>query len=157
MNTRRITDEEIWQFWLGRINIHNGELKPQLVDFARAVIAYSEGLNSAKAGDPVSPVGEVTPSTCKVTRVSVDRFDRGFTYCPTLFKIKLNGEEVSFVITADVNEGFVLRYVTPLRAAGGHAVTEVVHGKVEILFADKIAQRVAEARTAASMTEVSDG
>lgn len=36
-----MTDYEIDSLWMRRTNIHNGELMPQLRDFARAVIKES--------------------------------------------------------------------------------------------------------------------
>jgi hypothetical protein len=52
-------------------------------------------------------------------------------------KIKLDGEEMSAVVTADEEEGIVVRYK---KDADGHylaendeAVSETLHGKVEII------------------------
>jgi hypothetical protein len=37
-----MTDEQIDDLWIRRKDIHNGELMPQLRDFARAVLAASQ-------------------------------------------------------------------------------------------------------------------
>lgn len=36
-----LDDDALYCLWLNRTKIHNGELKPQLLDYARAVLAYA--------------------------------------------------------------------------------------------------------------------
>ena len=40
---RELTDDELRNLWINRPSIHNGELVPQLYDFARAVLAAAKG------------------------------------------------------------------------------------------------------------------
>jgi hypothetical protein len=40
-----LTDDEIDSLWLYRSNVHNGELMPQLRDFARALLAAAKPIS----------------------------------------------------------------------------------------------------------------
>lgn len=71
-------------------------------------------------------------------RISVDKRDPGYKHYASIFRVKFNGEEVSDVVTADEEKGFITRYK---RDAEGklvvapdmqHWVLETVEGKVEV-------------------------
>ena len=64
-------------------------------------------------------------------RVSVDETDPGFTD-DILFKVFLDGAEASYVITADEEQGYALKYVDPLIHDGDEWETEEFHGHVRL-------------------------
>lgn len=67
-------------------------------------------------------------------RLSVDPNDIGyneFFYClhPRAY---LDGTEIEGCITADEEQGYIVRYKTPLEERDGDLITETLFGKVEI-------------------------
>lgn len=71
-------------------------------------------------------------------RVSVDKRDPGYKSFASIFHVKFNGEEVTGVVTADEERGFIRRYVKnedgsyKVHGDGKHFVLETVEGLVEV-------------------------
>ncbi|MCA3065437.1 MAG: hypothetical protein ING73_00715 [Rhodocyclaceae bacterium] len=149
--TRCITDDEIWQLWLGRRS-HNDQLKAQLVDLVRAAFDYDEGLKHATSVDCVSPVVQVTP-----TRISCEPEDEGYSRNYWFYDVKFNGEAIEYVVTADSLKGFVKVLQMPIHVIGDEPATEVKFGLVEIVPRPLHSMNAAQTSSTASTTEVSGG
>jgi hypothetical protein len=71
-------------------------------------------------------------------RVSIDKRDPGYRYNAGAFFVKFNGEEVSHVVTADEEKGYIKRYVLEdghpkVAPDGQHYLIEQVEGQVVIV------------------------
>lgn len=71
-------------------------------------------------------------------RVSIIKSDPGHRWNASSYHVKLNGEEVKNVLTADEEKGLIVRYVLnedgkpKIAPDGQHYLLETVEGKVEV-------------------------
>ena len=76
-------------------------------------------------------------------RVSIDKRDPGYKHFSSIYKIKFNGEDAKYIVTADEEKGYVVRYVLDAEGKptvapdGRHYVLETVAGKVEVNIRDQ--------------------